>query len=355
MSRRDRDRDRDRDRGRERYERDFNTRRYRSGFDREPSPKRSRRDEKLETQKVFSEPNPESGDLTHHSESGHVKTQDAVVPLVSAPGPDSKLESADDKKELEKKPNEQHHADVTPSTNSKEVPRSRTYFQVHLNVSSLGLLEFYWNWMTDVMLGKLAEALFVDPPLVYEQERRDPKDDRNERDTNRSTTNDRDRKSGGAKDDDNTSLHHDRLFKMEDEARPAHMRRQRPAFREKKTPAGSEYLAAVPMHSSQIDRRPVSGLERRDRHVVDRSERAVAGGHRRGLPPSRDRPGGVRMNNYNKGREQFNARQSSHPNQGSGTRVEKWKHDLFDEAASKSPASKNEDEHIARVEELLAS
>lgn len=198
--------------------------------------------------------------------------------------------------------------------------------------------------------------------LLYFEERRwrDSKDDRNERATNKSTTYDaqrRDEKSQ-AKGDDDGAWRHDGFLKMEAELPPPV--RKRPAFREKKIPVETENSnksAVDPARPSHSDH-PMSLSERREqrdrnpRHL-DRSDRPAAGDRgeaHRGGPPARERFGGSSGGSY-RGRERFSGRQSYRP---SGTRGEKWKHDLFDEA-NKSPTAKNEEDQIAKVEALLAS
>ncbi|CAN1141411.1 hypothetical protein LINPERHAP2_LOCUS12483 [Linum perenne] len=153
MSRRDRDTDRERERpsGRDRNDRNSGSRRRRSGFDKEPSPKRSRRDDKPQTEKVVSKSHPDATDLINRSQRDNLKLQDAV-PLGAAPSHDSKMESAEGKKEPEKNPNE-HQSEDIPSSNPTEVPRSRSYFQAFLCLC-------FNSMMNVVMLGKLAEATF---------------------------------------------------------------------------------------------------------------------------------------------------------------------------------------------------
>ncbi|CAN1302482.1 hypothetical protein LINPERPRIM_LOCUS25478 [Linum perenne] len=197
--------------------------------------------------------------------------------------------------------------------------------------------------------------------LFEERGWRDSKDGRNERDIKKSTTNHSPKREQklGAKDDDNSAWRHDRFFKVEDEG--CQPLRRRPAFREKKNPAKSENdsnPARESNWSSQIDRRPVSIGERREEsnrnhRQVDRSRERFNGyrGVQPPPPPSRQQYAGDRSN-Y-RGGEGFNGEQQN--NHQSGTRVEKWKHDLFDEAAAKSPTTRNEDDQIARVEALLAS
>ncbi|CAN1302476.1 hypothetical protein LINPERPRIM_LOCUS25478 [Linum perenne] len=343
MSRRDRDTDRERERpsGRDRNDRNSGSRRRRSGFDKEPSPKRSRRDDKPQTEKVVSKSHPDATDLINRSQRDNLKLQDAV-PLGAAPSHDSKMESAEGKKEPEKNPNE-HQSEDIPSSNPTEVPRSRSYFQ-HDERRDAG----------QVGRGYIRRS-------TTERGWRDSKDGRNERDIKKSTTNHSPKREQklGAKDDDNSAWRHDRFFKVEDEG--CQPLRRRPAFREKKNPAKSENdsnPARESNWSSQIDRRPVSIGERREEsnrnhRQVDRSRERFNGyrGVQPPPPPSRQQYAGDRSN-Y-RGGEGFNGEQQN--NHQSGTRVEKWKHDLFDEAAAKSPTTRNEDDQIARVEALLAS
>ncbi|CAN1302478.1 hypothetical protein LINPERPRIM_LOCUS25478, partial [Linum perenne] len=325
------------------------------------SPKRSRRDDKPQTEKVVSKSHPDATDLINRSQRDNLKLQDAV-PLGAAPSHDSKMESAEGKKEPEKNPNE-HQSEDIPSSNPTEVPRSRSYFQVPIaSVFSQAFLCLCFNSMMNVvMLGKLAEATFGGLQLFEERGWRDSKDGRNERDIKKSTTNHSPKREQklGAKDDDNSAWRHDRFFKVEDEG--CQPLRRRPAFREKKNPAKSENdsnPARESNWSSQIDRRPVSIGERREEsnrnhRQVDRSRERFNGyrGVQPPPPPSRQQYAGDRSN-Y-RGGEGFNGEQQN--NHQSGTRVEKWKHDLFDEAAAKSPTTRNEDDQIARVEALLAS
>ena len=95
--------------------------------------------------------------------------------------------------------------------------------------------------------------------------------------------------------------------------------------------------------------------DRNPRHL-DRQDRLTAGDqvpNRREAPrggfSSHERAGG--SGGDFRGRDRFNGRQGYRPG---GTRVEKWKHDLFEEA-NKSPPRKNEEDQIAKVESLLGS
>lgn len=160
----------------------------------------------------------------------------------------------------------------------------------------------------------------------------------------------------------NDSWHHDKYFQVEaDPKQPARKR----SFREKKDQDDSEKAdkATEELLKSNPDEHLVSDNARRDerggytsRHS-NRPERAFAGDREvnkgdtlRDNFSSRDRYGN-RSGNY-RGRDRFTARQGYRAK--TGGRVEKWKHDLYDEA-NRSPSPKNEEDVIAKVEALLAS
>ncbi|KDP44496.1 hypothetical protein JCGZ_16329 [Jatropha curcas] len=326
---------------RERDDRDSDSRRRRSGFDREPSPKKSRRDGKPETGRVTSKTNLDVEDHTDRDQKHRRRLQDAL-PLEAPSAPDPKSESGAVSKESEKKTNG-HHEGSKHFSDPTEVPRSRSYFQ-HDERGNAG--------QVGQSFGRRAAT---------ERQWRDSKDDRNERAMDKSSTYDsrrRDEKSQ-TKGDDNV-WRHDGFFKMETEPPPP--ARKRPAFREKKMPADFEKTEKAATESARPGPpdRPTSVNERREerdrnpRHS-DRSERPLLADKKeaqRGGLFSKERynSAGGRGGNY-RGRERFSGRQGYRT---SGTRLEKWKHDLFDEA-NKSPNAKNEEDQIAKVEELLAS
>ncbi|KAK9286284.1 hypothetical protein L1049_014674 [Liquidambar formosana] len=333
--------------------RDSDSKRHRSKFDREPSPKRSRRDGKPATERIPSNPSLDIGDHTERNQKHRQRLQDAL-PLETPLPPDSKVETGAVSKESDKKtsglkePDENTsglHIGTKHSTDPTEVPRSRSYFQhdergnagqVGRNFSRRATTERGW-W-------------------------RDSKDQHSEREVNKTgnyETQQRDEKSQ-ARRDDNRVWRHDGFFEME--ADPALPARKRPAFREKKNPADSENVekaATEPVKPNRSDR-PALGSERREeregrnsRHL-DRTEKPFVGdrvppnrGEAQRAGPSRERYGGG-GGNY-RGRDRFNGRQGYH----SSGRVEKWKHDLYDES-TRSPPPKNEEDQIAKVEALLA-
>lgn len=167
---------------------------------------------------------------------------------------------------------------------------------------------------------------------------RDAKDQHNGREAKTYETRHRDEKPQG-KEDGNGNWRHDRYFDMEADphAQPPSTRK-RPAFSEKKITTATQNTdnTANDLHLERRDRNP--------RHL-DRQDRLTAGDQ---VPIRREAPRG---GGDFRGRDRFSGRQGY---RSGGTRVEKWKHDLFDEA-SKSPPRQNEEDQIAKVESLLAS
>lgn len=144
--------------------------------------------------------------------------------------------------------------------------------------------------------------------------------------------------------------------------------RKRPAFREKKIPADlgdANPATNEAVKSSQTHYSPERN-ERRDnrssnmRHL-DKSEKQYAResalnkfDDRRDDFLSRGRyggGGGGRGSGNYRGRDRFSGGQGYHPSE---PRVEKWKHDLYQEV-DKDPVPKNEEDQIAKLEALLKS
>ncbi|PNY15676.1 zinc finger CCCH domain-containing protein 13-like [Trifolium pratense] len=140
--------------------------------------------------------------------------------------------------------------------------------------------------------------------------------------------------------------------------------RKRPAFREKKITVDSgeaNPAATVAVKSSHTDYPPRN--ERKEERSsnpnhLDRPEKKIAEDRapnnreaRRDGFSSRVRYGGNGGNSNYRGRDKFNGRQDYHPVK---TQTEKWKHDLYQEV-NKGPTAKNEDDQIAKLEALLAS
>jgi len=145
---------------------------------------------------------------------------------------------------------------------------------------------------------------------------------------------------------------------------PPTMRKRR-AFREKKIPADSadaNPASIVEVKPSHTDHPPERNERKDERssnpHHLDRPEKQNAEGRapnkieaRRDGFSSRARYGGSGGNNNYRGRDKFNGKQGYRPIK---TRMEKWKHDLYQEV-NKDPIPKNEDDQIAKLEALLAS
>lgn len=183
-----------------------------------------------------------------------------------------------------------------------------------------------------------------------------------------SDRNDDSRRDDGSRrrDGDASVWRHDGFFEMEanPNRRPPPAARKRPAFREQKAPAEAEDV----LHKSKEDAGGPGGpghlgerKEDRERYSShwERPERTFAresmrsnrrDDSRGGFSPRERFIGG----NRNMGRDKYNGRQGYSRSGGNHTPVEKWKHDLFDEA-NRSPSPKNEEERIAKIEALLAS
>jgi len=101
------------------------------------------------------------------------------------------------------------------------------------------------------------------------------------------------------------------------------------------------------------DRHP---LQRRDHDRGYQRERLFSNrgqAEKTGFPSSRDRFNGGDNGSRYRGRDRFRGRRA-YDSSGTGGRVQKWKHDLFDDA-NQSPTAKNEEHPIAKVKALLAS
>ncbi|GLU09050.1 hypothetical protein SLE2022_259290 [Rubroshorea leprosula] len=327
--------------------RDSDSRRHSSGFDREL---RSRRDGKPGTERV-----PRNGDVGEHADRDQKqrrRLQDAV-PLEAQETPDSKVGNEDVGMHPEKKHDALDHEGVKRSSHPTEVPRSRSYFQhdERGNAAQVG-------------------RSFGHRAAPERGWWRDSRDHHDERAAKRYDKRQRDEKPEG-KEDDEGNWRHDRFFETEANPPPPPppppAARKRPAFREKKTAGDSENADKASIEPEKVSRfhQPVSLSERREdrdqnpRHS-DRHERPSAadrvlnrGEVQRSEFSSRERHGrgGGGDDNFRE-RDRFTGRQGGF--RSSGTRAEKWKHDLFDEA-SKSPPRKNEEDQIAKVEALLAS
>ncbi|KAF7840738.1 nuclear speckle splicing regulatory protein 1 isoform X1 [Senna tora] len=309
-----------------------------SRFDREPSPKRFRRDgiQERERSKGTGSTNLDNVDHMGQAQKHHRRLDDAL-PVEASLTHDSKQEAGAVKKDSDKK--QDYHSEAPKqASDPAAVPRSRSYFQHDERGSAR-------------QVGRRATGVF----FFFFQERgwwKDSTGQHNERTDTTQSREQRDEKSR-AKPDDNTSQRKDG---------PLPTTKKRPAFREKKIPIDPADTILAPeeaLKSTGADYPPKRNERREERSSnprhLDRPEKQYAGDRapnkgdaRRDDFSLRGRYGG--SGNY-RGRDRFNGRQGYHP---SKTRTEKWKHDLYQEV-DKDPIPKNEDEQIAKLEALLAS
>ncbi|KAI3448185.1 hypothetical protein Pfo_004850 [Paulownia fortunei] len=324
-----------------RQDRSSESKRHRSRFDREPSPKRSTRDGKPETERPLTEPELGKGRLDRDHKH-HRRLQDPL-PLEVPLSHDSKVESGIMSKESENR-TDGHQGGTKHSSDPTKVPQSRSYFQ-HDDRGSVEQNGRSFSRRTDKERGWW----------------RDPKEQQNDRAINKTVSSDIQRKDEKAKvnREDNHVWRHDGYFEME--ANPKPPKRKRPSFREQKIPAdpektnkaASDLVMPNPQgHAVDSGRRDERGHSYR---YSDKSERPFAGERElnkaqrwSGNFSSRDRPSA--SSRYG-GRDRFTARQGYRP---TGGRVEKWKHDLYNEA-NRSPTPKNEEDQISKIEALLES
>ncbi|XP_024980567.1 hepatoma-derived growth factor-related protein 2 isoform X1 [Cynara cardunculus var. scolymus] len=312
--------------------RDSDSRHHRSRFDREPSPKRVRRDGKTATERPPSNLNLDSAEHIDRDQKHHRRVQDSL-PLEAPPVSDPKIETVPLSKESDKKSN--GYREGTKNSSDKiEAPRSRSLFQ------------------HDERAGRS----FRHRETAERDWWKDSKDRQSGRTTNRSSNNDdtkpRDEKTRG-QGVDHRAWRYDGSYKTEPDLKQPS--KKRPSFRETKIPidAGTDDKSAP-----EVAKPSAVGSERKEERgkppekpPVDRRLSGERDPQQRMKFQSRDRygGGGGGFGGSNRGRDRFNGRQGQ-----SGGRVEKWKHDLYDEA-NKSPTSKNEEDQIAKVEALLAS
>ncbi|XP_057422985.1 uncharacterized protein LOC130716942 isoform X1 [Lotus japonicus] len=327
--------------------RDSDSKLRHSKFDREPSPKRYRRDGKQDRERDRdrdrerergSERGRDRDRVTTNGGGGAGGDQNPIdrdqrnLP----PPPHSKQESvgAGDKKSND-------HQE--PPKHSAQPPRSRSYYQ-H---AERGNTE---------QVGRSAGRREAGGKAFAQSK------ENSERVETSQSREQRDEKSQ-AKLDDNL---HRRDGSPERKDDPPSNTRKRPAFREKKIQGDSgdanPAVSTERVKASHTDHPPERNERKEERsgnpRHLERHEKQIAGdrapnrseGRRDGFS-SRARYGGSGGNNNDRGRDKFNARQGYHPIK---TRTEKWKHDLFQEADN-DPVPKNEDDQIAKLEALLAS
>ncbi|KAG7631857.1 hypothetical protein ISN44_As03g020510 [Arabidopsis suecica] len=289
-----------------RESRDSDPKRHRSRIDREPSPKRSRRDGKSEAERVLSKKDLDVRDGTDTENKPRQSLRDAA-PL--------ELDAHGSRKDSEKK-HSGHH----------EVPRSRPYSQHDDRRSD----------------GKVDRR-----PTSVRGSWRSSRDQSNRRAGD-------DEKSLHRKDEDKSSWRHDR-FRESDDTQGA-LSRKRPAFREKKiaeeTGNNTDRTRTEDGKDTNLNNRRQNERNWRSNTHSERHERPAMGRDR--VWNRDDERGAGSRQNYRADRDRFNGNGRSGFS-GSWTRnVKKWDHDLFDEA-NKSPAKATEEEQIAKVEALLAS
>ncbi|KAI3445884.1 hypothetical protein Pfo_002549 [Paulownia fortunei] len=322
-----------------REDRSSDPKRHRSRFDREPSPKRSRRDDKLEPERPPVDP---KLDKDRDRDQKHGRRLQDPLPLEAALAHDSKVETRTMSKESENKTNRPQEG-TKHSSDPTKVPQSRTYFQ-HDDRGRDGQNGRSFGRRTDKEHGWW----------------RDSKEQQNGRAEVKTVASDAHRKDEKAKDnreEDNHVWRHDGFFEME--ANPKPPMRKRPSFREQKIPADPEKadkIAANLVTLNLQDHAVESGRRDERRHASERSDRPDRSFAREreltkaeAWSGSSDRYGGA-SSRY-RGKERFTARQGYRP---TGGRVDKWKHDLYDEA-NRSPSPKNEEDQISKIEALLAS
>ncbi|CAL5377493.1 unnamed protein product [Camellia sinensis] len=305
--------------------------------------KKSTRGGKPATERPSSNLNLDRSGYSDRDPKHHQRLQD-TLPLEVPPAASSKVEIGAGNKAFGKQTNGQRDG-TKNSSNPTQVPRSQSYLQGCMCMS-------YSSKVSVVMPHKLVEPLVVD--LLPRGWWKDSKDQHIERATEKTSICDTKQRVeiSQAKGVDNRVWHHNRFYEIEADRQPP--ARKRPSFREKKIPAdfeNADKAGAEPVRPSRPDQ-PSLGSERREEkgshncRYSDKPKMSFLGnreGNRgeaqRGSFPSRDR--------YSGG--------STYRGRGpSGARIEKWKHDMFEEA-NRSPTPKNEDDPIAKVEALLAS
>ncbi|CAI9104272.1 OLC1v1002908C1 [Oldenlandia corymbosa var. corymbosa] len=321
--------------------RDSESRRHRSKFDQEPSPKRSRRDGKPETERPPANIDLDNQERSDSDQKHRRRLQDAL-PLEA---PSEQVSNDVLTKDSEKANLEGEGKKV--SSDPVDVPRSRSYFQHDERGNA----------------GQVGRA-FSRKGATDRGWWRDPKENQSERGS-RTSTGDlpkKDKRARGHGEGSGT-WRHDRYSEMEKDLKSLPRKR---AFKEKKDPDEPEKATTVVEDSVKLNPKEnlVSENDRRyerggntSRHA-EQFNRAFGGekegdrGDRwRSYSSSRDRYSN-RGGNF-RGRDQFTSRGRHHP-ASTGGRVDKWKHDLYDEA-NKSPSPKKDEDLVAKVEALLAS
>uniref|UniRef100_A0A1D1YSG8 Btz domain-containing protein n=1 Tax=Anthurium amnicola TaxID=1678845 RepID=A0A1D1YSG8_9ARAE len=344
--------------------RDSHGKRLHSRFDREPSPKRSRGDGKPTTERTYSSSNNLEINEHNGSDQKHSRRlQDALPPKVN-PAPESKARSDFVNNELEKKA-EALNDSSKHSSDPTNVPRSRSYFQ-HDDRGSAGQGgRSFGRRATENNVSRIG-----DDPKEQSSDQAKDKSAAEDLQKKEDKVSDMQRKDKNETWQDGSVWRHDKYHELEVDAPPA---RRRPAFRENKfsregpAPSAKEAETVKPSRheppgygSARREERGgyPRGLERTEKTFtladdrIGREDRAPRWGEmRRASYQSRERIG---FGSNSRGRDRYNGRYGERNQQPfGGLQVDKWKHDLFDEA-NRSPTPKNEEDEIAKVEALLA-
>lgn len=227
------------------------------------------------------------------------------------------------------------HRSVKRSLDPAEAPRSQSYFQ-HDERGNAG------------QAGRSSRQREPDEHA----RRREPIEQVNRKRTNDRSPVDQKIKVQGKESD---VWHHDGYFELEANPKPLAKKR---AFREQKISADTEKPEMEPTkHNSYRDashiverrRERNSSFFHRPDQAFARERRTNSGGAWQDRFPSRS-------DRYYYDRGSFSGRDtiSSRPDHQPNKTVDKWKHDLFSEA-NQSPAPRNEEDHLAKIEALLAS
>ncbi|KAK1268320.1 hypothetical protein QJS04_geneDACA006271 [Acorus gramineus] len=321
--------------------RDTHSRRFHSRGVREPSPKRSRRDGKPERERTG------SGSLDYAPERidpKHRRRLQDPTPLEEVPSsakiePGTRTDPMTERKNEDPPPDGPALDGVVQDTrlDPAQVPRSRSYFQ-H---DERGGYEHGGRSFT----------------------RRAPADKVRDHASENDQPNAKERTQ--THENDSSTWRHDGFYELESKPPPSKKR----SFREDKLPTESKPSVAVSepeaakltrnerpaYYNNTRDERRADERRAHHQHMVDRYETPAEVRDGRspriaGFTPRErfGRGGGFR------GSERFSRRYGERSQfRSSGFQVDKWKHDLYDEA-NRSPTSKNEEDQIAKVEALLS-
>ncbi|KAI3431034.1 Btz domain-containing protein, partial [Psidium guajava] len=280
--------------------RESDSRRHRSRFDREPSPKRYRKDGKPEAERVSTNTDPGERDGKHSRQLLGISSLEAPSRF------DSKAGSAAEGKDSEKKAFGTNSDGRKHPSNPTEVPRSRSYFQ-HDERGSAGQ-----GGRSSGQRARTERGWW-----------KDSKGQGTERATKTATVDVKQREDNPRKGDDSSTWRHDGFFEMEaNQALPA--ARKRPAFREHKFPVDIDAdkvtdEAVKPSHAAldgerneERRRYPHNSERSGNTYFRDRARPYKREDQRSGGFISRERYGGG-GSRYNRGRESFNGRQTFRP------------------------------------------